>query len=301
MLKINLWLRPLLIIASIALITLAAVTLTPSLADETRDIQFNSQSVTLSGTLIIPRRRHIVAAIVLVSGSGKSERMTGLGRIFAQKGIATLTYDKRGAGKSAGVYEGPEVGTENVSPANLDLLASDAAAAMHTLAGELRDIPAGFVGISQAGWVIPLAATKSPSAKFMVLWSGPVSTTHEQRIFQNITLEAADFWKRHTQSEVRELMSKADDNFPFGDTDPRDALRKLAIPGLWLFGGRDSAVPVELSIARLTEITHKKNTAFEYGLFPNYQHDLDHLGKDIFTTTVDWIERTTHEGPESTN
>ncbi|HEY3698619.1 MAG TPA: alpha/beta fold hydrolase [Spongiibacteraceae bacterium] len=290
-------LRPALIITSVALIILAAAALSPTLLVESRDVYFSSRNASFSGTLLIPRGRQIVAAIVLVHGSGKAERMTWLGRIFALRGIATLTYDKRGVGQSAGVYTGPEVGTENVSPENLDLLADDAAAAMQTLVGELRDVPVGFVGISQAGWIIPLAAMKSRTAKFIVLWSGPVSTTYEQRIFQNLTQEASDFWNQHTQAEVRELMSKAGDNFLFGDTDPRDALRQLSIPGLWLFGGRDSAIPVELSIVRLTGIAREKNSKFEYRLFPSYQHDLGNLGRDIVDTTVAWIKSSINEVP----
>ena len=43
---------------------------------------------------------------------------------LAQNDILVLTYDKRGVGESGGVYAGPEVGTNNISIENLNLLAS---------------------------------------------------------------------------------------------------------------------------------------------------------------------------------
>ena len=39
--------------------------------------------------------------------------------ILAETGIVVLTYDKRGVGKSGGVYAGPKVGTNNVDAADL--------------------------------------------------------------------------------------------------------------------------------------------------------------------------------------
>jgi hypothetical protein len=56
--------------------------------------------------------------------------MTGFAKWLAGQGVAALTYDKRGVGKSGGAYAGPEVGTNNVGPANLKLLVGDAAAAV---------------------------------------------------------------------------------------------------------------------------------------------------------------------------
>jgi hypothetical protein len=84
-------------------------------------------AITLSGTLVMPS--NMVAAVVLVDGSGKDPRNIPFARALARAGLATLTYDKRGVGKSGGVYAGPEVGTNNVDPGNLNLLAGDASAA----------------------------------------------------------------------------------------------------------------------------------------------------------------------------
>ena len=91
------------------------------------DITFYSEGVLLAGTLFSPTDPQ--AAIVLVHGSGLEKRMNGFAKRLAARGIAVLTYDKRGVGTSGGIYAGPEVGTNNVDSMNLSLLAKDASAA----------------------------------------------------------------------------------------------------------------------------------------------------------------------------
>jgi hypothetical protein len=73
---------------------------------------FTTAGVTLSGTL--SQAKQPFAAAVIVHGSGQEERMRDFAAILASSGITTLTYDKRGVGKSGGVFAGPEVGTNDV-------------------------------------------------------------------------------------------------------------------------------------------------------------------------------------------
>ena len=47
----------------------------------------------------------------------------------------------------------------------------------------MKGIPVGFAGISQAGWIAPLAAERSGLARFLVLWSGPVCRVSEEDIY----------------------------------------------------------------------------------------------------------------------
>jgi uncharacterized protein len=262
----------------------------PTLAAEpqlaTESFKFPSAGAILAGTLVVPAQ--IVAAVVLVQGSGPTERMLGFANALAKQGIASLTYDKRGVGESGGVY----VGRHNADPSNLQLLARDAACAVQELMRRLpsQHGPVGIIGFSQGGWIVPLAAKADPDIKFMVLWSGPLATTHEQLRFQDLTQQQPDFWDHHTEAQVRQSLSvTGDDHIPFGDTDPRDALKDLSIPGLWLFGGRDIYVPVTLSIERLRALM-AQGKRFEFKLFPASGHDLDE--KDAFPATIEWIKRT---------
>jgi len=94
-------------------------------------------------------------------------------RYFAALGFATLAYDKRGTGGSAGDWQ----------QADFPTLAGDAAAAVRALAAR-PDIRAGRIGlwgISQAGWIMPLVANALPDqVAFMVVHAGTGTTPREQ-------------------------------------------------------------------------------------------------------------------------
>src|SRR5665213_4360279 len=148
----------------VSLLTLAlalAITAAPTFAAgaqlSSESLRFAGAGTVLAGTLVTPPK--IIAAVVLVQGSGQTQRMLGFADALARQGIAALTYDKRGVGESSGLYAGPEVGTNNVEPSNLQLLAEDAAAAIRQLMHRLPADhgPVGMIGFSQGGWIVPLA------------------------------------------------------------------------------------------------------------------------------------------------
>ena len=237
-----------------------------------KNITFVSEGDTLAGTILKPN--HPFAAVVIVHGSGQEKRMMEFATLLAGNGIAVLTYDKRGVGESGGVYAGPEVGTNNIDSSNLNLLSLDASVATNTLLAYLPThyIPIGLIGFSQAGWIIPLAAKKNRNVSFLVLFSGPVVTAREQLRFQFFTRGNTNFWDTHTEADAREHIINDTDRYQFADTDPRDALSKLSIPGLWLFGGKDIQIPVGLSIEHLDTLK-SNNKRYDYMLFPELGHN----------------------------
>lgn len=239
-------------------------------AIKTENITFKSEGITLAGTIYNPKHSH--AGVVIVHGSGQEPRMTKFAEILAQNGITVLTYDKRGVGESGGVYAGPEVGTNNIDPGNLTLLAEDASVAVSTLQKYNKNIPVGLVGFSQAGWIIPIAANKNPSVDFMVLFSCPVITTLEQLRFQFYTNGRTDFWENHTETDAREHIKNDPDRYQFVTTDPNITLNTLSIPGLWFFGGKDIQIPVGLCIENLNTLK-AKGKPFEYTLFSALGHN----------------------------
>jgi uncharacterized protein len=256
----------------------------------TQDVAFDSVGTTLHGTLYLPT--HPVAAVVLVHGSGQEKRMAGFAARLASEGIAALTYDKRGVGASGGVYVGPEVGTNNVDPANLDLLARDANAAVRALSGRLRVLPGkiGLLGFSQAGWVIPLAATENRSVKFMVMFSGSMVTTLEQLRFQFHTNGDANYWDTHDERVARKHVAEDPDRYRFAPTDPRDALEKSKIPGLWIYGAKDIQIPVGLSIERLGALK-KAGKHIDHRVFPMLGHNTGFADDDEpVRTAIAWIK-----------
>ena len=255
-----------------------------------KEIKFVSEGVSLAGTIFTPN--NIQAAVVIIHGSGQEKRMINFATILANNGIAVLTYDKRGVGESAGLYAGPEVGTNNVDFSNLNLLSLDASAAVTTLSKSLSNdqIPLGLIGASQAGWIIPLAAEKNKKVKFMTIFSGALITVKEQLRFQFYTDGDKNFWETHSEEDARKHVFNDPDRYEFIDTNPNDILSELSIPGFWIFGGKDIQVPVNLSIEHL-DILKSKGKHYEYKLFPNLGHntafsDSEEPMKDV----INWVK-----------
>ena len=226
------------------------------------------------------------AAVVFIHGSGKQTRDMGWAKRFASEGIAALVYDKRGAGRSGGEYEGEQ----SVSEKNIALLADDAASALKKLWSHpsLKGTRVGFAGISQAGWIGPVAAEKSDLAKFLVLWSGPVGKVSEEDIFSKYTADR-DSPIAPTYDEALRSRTEAYvwPGFLGKDTDSSESLNKLSIPGLWLFSDNDGSVPVGLAIERLQAL-RRAGHRYDYVLFSG----LGHNNMDgTFATAVDWIKR----------
>lgn len=255
------------------LVLLPTLALADPISFSTQPVEFSNADITLSGTALLPE--HPTAGVVLVHGSGQEKRMMTFATLLAGRGIAVLTYDKRGVGQSGGVYAGPEVGTNNLDTTNLETLAGDANAAVTALSTQLKvaTLPIGLMGFSQAGWIIPLAAQRNHGVNFMVLFSGPLLTTREQLRFQFLTQGKADFWSGNTEADVRRHVAQDPDRYQFADTDPRNALAKISIPGLWLLGGKDVQTPAFLAVQRLNALK-AEGKPFEYRLYPELGHNV---------------------------
>jgi uncharacterized protein len=138
-------------------------------------VTFTNGDVALSGTLMLPAAARPVAAIVLFHGSGPEPRNLEMARWFAEQGVAALTYDKRGVGGSTGDFR-----TVPFMDLHLDGLAGVA------FLKRRRDIDASRVGVwglSQGGWLGPLAASRSNDVAFVIAVSGPGVSPGEQMVF----------------------------------------------------------------------------------------------------------------------
>ena len=256
---------------------------------QVEDVTFKSEGVRLAGTIYTPKHSH--AAVVLVHGSDPVPRMTEFAEFLALNNMTVLTYDKRGVGESEGVYAGPQVGTNNIDSNNLTLLAKDASAAVDLLKMQTKNLPMGLIGFSQAGWIIPIAANKNHKVDFMVMFSCPVITTLEQLRFQFYTNGRTDFWENHSEADAREHTFNDPDKYQFVDTDPKDALSELSIPGLWLFGEKDIQIPVKLCLEYLNDFK-VQGKPFEYTLFPTLGHDISAASSTApVDISIQWIKQ----------
>lgn len=250
------------------------------------EVEFQSHTAKLSGTIVFPENTTLSAAAVFVHGSGEQTRDLRLAQSLAAHGIATLVYDKRGVGKSGGSYESKQ----SVSGHNISLLADDAASALRLLRRHSRTegLPVGLIGISQAGWIVPLAAERARSADFLVLWSGPVCKVSEEDIYSIYTADRdSDSPPVYAQALAARTHKYIWPSFLGNDTNPSESLARLKIPALWIFGGHDGSIPVDLSIQNLKNLV-ASNKEYAYVLFSRLGHNNI---PETLLTAVDWMRR----------
>jgi len=168
--------------------------------EKREDVRFANGDVQLARTLIAPNatRRH--AAVILVHGSGAENRefILPFARFLVRRGVAVLGYDKRGVNGSTGDWQA----------ASFELLAGDVIAAFDYLKTR-NDIDAariGLLGVSQAGWVMPLAAVRARDVAFLISISGAGVPPAETTIDQAQNEMAARGMKPQTVAEVVALM-----------------------------------------------------------------------------------------------
>jgi pimeloyl-ACP methyl ester carboxylesterase len=247
--------------------------------EKREDVRFSNGDVQLAGTLISPNRGAKHPAVILVHGSGPGnhESMLPFAWFLIRHGIAVLGYDKRGVGGSTGDW----------NTASFEDLAGDVVAAFEYLKTR-RDIDGaqiGLLGVSQAGWVMPLAAVRAKGIAFLISVSGPGIPAAETTIDQARNEMTARGMKPETVERIVGVMKlqyefartgrgweayaaareslaarlgrppgtfPGTPNDPYWDFirrlyfyDPAPTLRRLQVPTLALFGELDNNVLAE--------------------------------------------------------
>lgn len=273
-----------------------------------RDVEFSNGAVVLAGSLAAPDQDVASAGVVMVGGSGPSDRNNDtffppIRRHLVAAGIAVLSYDKRGVGSSSGDWR----------DSTMDDLAADAAAALDFLRGqpEVRASTTGLFGHSEGGWTVLRATAGREDVPWVVTNSCPGMTPAAQErhalatALRKAGAQDADstlaLYDRLVEAgrrgsgfaEAAQLVSSARPSPVFldywsgmdarlwgfltrkQDHDPiPDALR-LRCPHLALFGGADELVPVPDSI-RLFSATvcdpHRHRAPLTIEVFPGADH-----------------------------
>jgi pimeloyl-ACP methyl ester carboxylesterase len=235
------------------------------------------QGTELVGTLYPATTGPVPVVVAAHGASGGTRDFHLFGHLqdtLPSVGIATLIYDRRGEGASGG----SPAGTYRV-------LAADLRAWIRKLQADPRIDPGriGLWGISQGGWVAPLAAADEPGTALLVVVSSAGVTPGAQMIFATSALLREAGYGNEEVERVRELrramdelahgrMSCADAQVlldsasgqpwfrlafvpPNADAidaswyeemefDIRPALRRLRLPVLLFFGEHDRWIPV---------------------------------------------------------
>jgi pimeloyl-ACP methyl ester carboxylesterase len=240
-------------------ITALALTAAPVPSRDTV-LQFPSGSLSLEGTLVLPSGEGPWPAVVIIAGSGPTDRNGNspagvtsdvyllLAQALATRGIASFRYDKRGLPTSKGT----------IDPFTMTLhdFADDAAAAVRLLKAR-RDIGAvTMVGHSEGGMLAMLAAAKGAPASGLVLVAAAgrdVTTILREQLARQLPpalLAAFDTaWARYIATDsavtppagLEALFQPATRAFlkSWRAIDPMELLRGIALPTLILQGETD--------------------------------------------------------------
>lgn len=156
--------------------------------EEEMTYQNLSANVSIAGTLTIPKGKGPFPAVLLLAGSGPSDRNESalghkpflvLADHLTRQGIVVLRADKRGVGKTTGTF----------SSSGVAEFASDALAGVEYLKSrpEVDAKKIGLIGHSEGGGVAPLVATQTRDVSYLVLLAAPGMSAYDILVLQDGT------------------------------------------------------------------------------------------------------------------
>ena len=248
-------------------------------------VTFHNGSATLAGTLVLPPLNYPCPGVVLIHGSGDDTRddYRVFADHFAQHGIASLIYDKRGVGASTGSWR---AGT-------FAELAGDALAGVRLLSqrADIDQQRTGLWGCSEGGWVAPLAASQSAQVRFVVAVSPPgMSPAAQEEYRRKLLIKGSSrsrlrrAWRRANMrllvhilrhSPKRLLPGRAGYFARTMDFDPIRYWKAVTQPALLIFGADDQAVPPQQSAERIASALQAAgNRDYTLQTFPAADHGI---------------------------
>jgi len=290
----------------------------------------------LEGMFVHPTKRGPWPVVVYLSGSGGALREDGafLADTFARSGIATFSYDKRGAGKSGGDWR----------TGGYETLAMDAKAALQMLIRR-QDVDAarsGFWCHSEGCYVAPVALGVGAPAKFLIAVSGPAvdpddeELDHFREVFHQAGLPEEEFSRVARLLELDQQVSRGEARFEDFETEyekmkalpwfnildwpvrppgtperiwhslilahhVKPYLDALHVPSLWIYGSKDFIIPVEASMEAVE--ASSATPAPRIVLFDDADHGmttipnegLPHLAKGYVRKSLRWMNTATRE------
>ena len=278
------------------------------------DVEFPGAGVRLSATITCPRGVSPAPGVVLIGGSGPADRHNDglfdrLRDHLVGAGVAVLAYDKRGVGRSTGVW----------SVATVDELAGDAAAAVARLRahpGVAAD-SVGVLGHSEGGWVALRLGAQLNAPGHLILNSCPAVSFVDAEVF---ALTSAGAERDAAADLMRQLISTAQAGETYergrdiltayrneswyapalGDFTlnvdswaqlrawagyaPDDDLARLQIPTLAIFGEKDPLVPVTASMASYDQSATNAPRVHRSVVFTGADHRLRTAGTEDFAS-----------------
>lgn len=230
------------------------------------EIEVKSVESVIRGTLLTPDSTARLPLVIVVPGSGSVERAQNMGIAKALfQGIPTnvFVYDKRGVGESTGEYlsMNTETSTDRI-PLRTEVVLDIVNHLYNTPYVDREKI--GLIGSSQGGWVSPLAASKSTKISFVICLSGVACTVGASDYYSDIVKDLS----------IEEATSKLEAYSGPQGYDPEKALKKIAVPVLWVYGGKDRSNPSLYDLKILRRLQDEYNKDFTIHFYENYNHEM---------------------------
>jgi hypothetical protein len=272
---------------------------------EVHEVSFITKDAVLAGTLILPSNVANPPIAITVHGDGPQDRFSNGGYLpfintLADAGIGVFTWDKAGVGESTG----------NWLDQTMDDRAVEALAARLAIA-ELDAVAIdqiGFLGFSQAGWVLPKVANQITPA-FTVIVGGAVSWREQGTYYNQVRLAADGVAPEEIAKRLKERIEKNDALFgalitPRTQTDMEPERLRFVANAYWedstadisnmqgpvlaIWGEQDLNVDANSNAAtfkkQLAPLTDKRNVV----IVPNATHGLMRADLFNYQLPTDW-------------
>ncbi len=265
---------------------------------------FTHDAAEISGVLQLPQSAGPHPAVIFVHGDGEMTwdgygYYTPMQEAMIAAGFAVLSWDKPGVGNSTGNWLSQSM------QERADMVAT--ASRLLKARGDIQAGSVGLWGISQAGWVMPIALTQTDDFAFMISVSGAVNWKQQSRFYMQNRLEMDGYDAQETaaafafEDKADALLEGDDDYKTYAgfirsappccralmkenrwefvrkniNSDAEPYLQGITVPVLAIFGDKDLNVDVEDSIRRYTQsLAMSGNPDFEIKVFENANHSL---------------------------
>lgn len=264
------------------------------------DVRFESGGINLGGTLAFPDGDGPFPAVLFIAGSGETDRNENtpkyhinsfydLSHYLAERGIASLRYDKKGVGQSGGDHW----------TAGLYDHAEDAMAASRYLRRQKAILPdkTFLVGHSEGAFIAVMLAGQGFETAGIILLAGGAQSGEAVLKWQALQvakgLKGLNGWiirafrinvskaqqkqldkiKRSKKDVYRQnLVAKINAKWlrEFMAYDPTEDLERIAVPVLAITGSKD----IQVDPADLERMAKLVKSPFEYHVIPDMTHML---------------------------
>lgn len=218
-------------------------------------------SISLAGTLTLPKKTGKFPVVVLITGSGpqnRDEELMGhkpflvLSDFLTRNGIGVLRFDDRGSFASKG----------NFAKATTADFANDVEAAVNYLKTrkEIESKKIGLIGHSEGGIIAPIVAARRKDIRFIVLMAGTAIPGSELLMQQQELIGRASGMKEEDLKKAADINRGAYDMI-INSKDDSKLTRQLSdylsvktkdIPGMEIPEGESASDMIQAQITQIT-------------------------------------------------